>query len=525
MTADEFPAATTIQRAAAFSAPRTWRSPTLTQALLLVLAFALALTLINPSGYIGGGGDEYQYLTAARCVAKQGFCIAHDHWWRRWPIVVPAGIALRLFGENQVGVGIVPLIYALGALALMVKLVGRAFGHRVALGAGIVLAATPVFTDSMLELNIDIPELVFALGALLCLYRLLEDGERSWAVGAGLLTGLAIQARPTSLVLLPIFICAILLARRRDWLLPFAVGAMIPNLAEAIVYAVAAHDPLLPWRLSLAHTTIPSTELLSGVDMRQSPLFNPAFIGGWKRPLGIHIHWTIDGLLNLVLHPAIALTLLAAAMMTALEYRTLARPTRQNRALWFLIALAIIWLGAMVYGFAIDPKPRMFLLLAVVASICFAALSARRWATSKGFACIALALILLKGFCSVYDRQGLWRETQIVPGWIAAYQPDLAIERRTARFLALVPEAARLPIANLDRPARYTLLIGDDSCAVAAREAGLGKLKVTRAQITRRVEPAPIMWMREHGLLFSPPFSLAMCILSPAAGQVASPPR
>ncbi|MES2300620.1 MAG: hypothetical protein V4521_00840, partial [Pseudomonadota bacterium] len=31
-----------------------------------------------------------------------------------------------------------------------------------------------------------------------------------------------------------------------------------------------------------------------------SPLFNRAIIAGWKRPMGIEVHWTVDGPLNLL---------------------------------------------------------------------------------------------------------------------------------------------------------------------------------------------------------------------------------
>lgn len=51
----------------------------------------LLLIALNPIGYIGGGGDDWHYVEAARCVARDDACGYETHWATRWPLVLPLG--------------------------------------------------------------------------------------------------------------------------------------------------------------------------------------------------------------------------------------------------------------------------------------------------------------------------------------------------------------------------------------------------------------------------------------------------
>ena len=479
----------------------------------VVLAFAVALVALNPVGFIGGGGDEYQYLKAARCFADHGLCLPVDHWWRRWPIVLPAAVSLRLFGVNQIAIALVPLGYALTALALFTTLIRRQFGAVPAIVAGLILAATPMVSEMTLELNIDMPEFAFALAALLFLQRLARGGGAAAAIGCGLMLGLAIQARPTALALVPILGLAILGIGAWRRLPLVALTAALPSLVEAGVYRALAGDALLPWRLSLAHTKVPSTELLPGVDTSHSPLFNPDFIGGWRRPMDIHVHWTLDGLLNLVVHPAISVTLIAGCVLLLLERRRITRRTAEGGALIFVAVAAALWFGALTYGFAIDPKPRMFLPVAAAAATLFGVLGARRWPASRALIAAAFALVMVKGTIAQYDRMNLRGQTRLAPAWIAAEGPGLTIDPRTRRFLALVPAAQRLPEQVPGGVRGRMLIIGPGDCAGALAEGEWHGGRVRRSDVTMLAEPAPIPWLRAHQLFFSPPVTPAMCVI------------
>ena len=456
------------------------------------LLFALMLWLANPVGYIGGGGDEYQYLIAARCTAEHGFCLPIDHWWRRWPIVAPSALAIRLFGEGYVSIALVPLAYALASVALLATTVARQFGRTAGTLAGVAFAATPLMAELALEMGIDVPEFLFALVAVALTQRGYERGDIRWAALAGLAAGLAIQARPTGLTLLPIFIGVFLVSRKRRWILPFLAAAALPSLIEAIVYGATASDPLLGWELSLAHNRIPSSELLPTVDPTHSPLFNPEYIGGWRRPMGIEVHWLIDGLLNYLLNPAVAITLVAGLLLLALEWRTIA-DRRMRQALVAAVAIGVLWFGALTYGFAIDPKPRMFLPTLAVAAALFGALAPRRWPQSKPLVGGLFVLIIMQGAAAAYQRSDLRTLVAAAPKMIRGAGPDLVVDPVTARYLALVSEARALPLFASRADQRKLLLIGQTNCTEAARAINYRGWRAVRSATTPPGKPPAVM--------------------------------
>ncbi len=135
--------------------------------LALLLACAAGVVLLNPVGYRGGGGDDFQYLEFARCWVAHGPCLPLDHWDTRLPLILPMAASLKLFGETRWALSLTPLVYALAALILFHAIVRRLFGASVALIAGLLLLTAPVFAAAILQPNGDIPELAFQLGAVL----------------------------------------------------------------------------------------------------------------------------------------------------------------------------------------------------------------------------------------------------------------------------------------------------------------------------------------------------------------------
>ena len=117
--------------------------------------------------------------------------------------------------------------------------------------------------------------------------------------------------------------------------------------------------PAIPWRrqLSIAHTQIPSTELVGPVDHKRSPLLNPDYIAGWKHQPGIHIHWAVDGLANLLANVMAGLGIPICLVLAAAFWRRL--KTGERRIAGWSIASALYWACFLIYVLAIDPKPRM----------------------------------------------------------------------------------------------------------------------------------------------------------------------
>ncbi|WP_324748977.1 glycosyltransferase family 39 protein [Sphingomonas sp. LY54] len=489
--------------------------------LAAVLLFTWLLIALGTTGFLGRAGDDWQYLQAARCGAEYGLCLPHDHWWRRFPLIAPLAAVLHLLGESRATISIVPLAYGVATIMLFVVMVERQYGRREALFAGLALVATPAFSGRLLELNVDIPELAFVVAAVFCVQSAWRSGRGAWAAAGGAMLALAIMTRPTALPLLPLFLAGLWMTDRRRWIPHFLAGLLALLLVEAAVYGVWAGDPLLSWKLSLAHTRIPTPVLSASVDLSQSPLFNPAYIDGWRKGMGISVHWTVDGLLNLLVHPWIALTLVCASAFLLLDWRRLGSADAGGRPLLFLIAAAASLFGALVYGLAIDPQPRMFLALAAVASLCFGLLAARSWDRRRGLVIAALVILLGKGLIASYDAVDLEGAAALAPRWIAEEGAGLAVDKDSARYFALVPEVGALSRLDAAPAARRLLLVGENDCLKAAVAAGHAGWNVLRAARFERPGPAPVAALRRRQIFFNPQAVPVLCILGRAGDSAA----
>jgi 4-amino-4-deoxy-L-arabinose transferase-like glycosyltransferase len=503
--------------AAAHSVSRSKLARILSSPLTIVILAAILIVAINPIGYLGGRTDDWQYLQAARCTAEQGFCYPEDHWWRRFAVVVPAGLAIRWFGETAVTVSIFPLLYSIAATALFVRLVERQFGRIEALFAGLVFVASPVVGDRILGMTIDMVELCFLFGSIFCLQSAHLRG-RSWLFApAGALLGLAILSRPTQLAMIPIFAAAFMIVpgwRRRA--APFVAGLLLPILSEAAFYVARFGDALLPWKLSLAHTRIPSSELDPSVDLTQSPLFNVAFIDGWRPTMNVSVHWTVDALINLLLHPDLGLALIVTLMLIGLDGRQLRWADPRVRMVAFLIAASAAFFGALVFAFAIDPKPRMFMPILAVACATFGFLGARRWRNDdRIFVAASLSLLLTLGAISSWDRINTSVIASTAGEWVRAAPDDLASDTLATALLAMDPDVRRL--AADDGSQSNLLSIGTNPCArLIPDHSGW---RVVRERVFADQEPSFVTAMRKRRLLFYPKDHIVMCLIERSAGN------
>jgi hypothetical protein len=483
--------------------------------LALVLLAAFLIVAVNPLGYRGGGADDWHYMSAARCAVEQGFCLPPDHWWRRFPLVVPAGRAIAWFGEGNLGLWIVPLIYGVGALSLFVLMIQRQFGRIEALLAGLVLVATPVFSERLLEVNVDTTEFAFVLAAAFLVERGYRRSGAVWIVAAGAMLAIAVQARPTSLALVPIFLMGLAaVPSLRRSVGAFAAGMAIPIGCEALVYAFWTGDPLLPWKLSMAHTRIPTSELSASVDLSQSPLFNIAYIDGWVPSVGIEAHWSVEGLVNLLAHPGIGLSLICGLVFIALHWRTLGTKTGGGKLMLFLICAAMLFFGALVYGLAVDPKPRMFLPVAAIASLCFGVFAARSWREGRrALVLVCLALLLCKAAMASYNRLDLQGAGTLARVWIAQEPADtLAIDDLTSRFLTLVPEVRALPV-HPDGERSKVLVVSPGPCTGLTNSGGYRRWPILRSHRFDPAEPQLIHMLRERNLFMNARLAPSLCLL------------
>lgn len=330
---------------------------------LLPAAILIALILYKPVPFIGtGSSDDFKYLSGAHCLT----CLPMNHWQIRFLIVWPTGVELLLFGSNIWSMLLFPVACAIAALSLLVALTERQYGRPAALIAGCLLALTPVFDERAMRIGVDVPELALLLGALFVIQRRHPHG---WA---GLLVALAVLSRPTQLAALPMIAFASWTVDRRQlkWL---ALGFVAPLALSSLVYWVVAGDPLYAWKLSLHHAQHPSKFLSPSVDWRESELFNPDYIGGWKPNAGVAAHWTVQGIINLLLNREMAFTLWSGIIFAAWSWRKL------DRLQSTLIISCGLYFGALTYAFAIDPEPRMFLPVAAAAAALAGSLAPGLW--------------------------------------------------------------------------------------------------------------------------------------------------
>ncbi len=448
---------------------RSAATPALPNPTLVAVALLCAIVLPNPVGYVGGGGDDWFYVNAARCIADNGWCVPTTHWAARWPLVAPMGAAFAALGDGWIQSTLVPLAYTLAAVALFVTLVEQAWGRGVAMVAGTAFVATASIAKGMLQPNVETVELAWLLGAAWAGRVALIRNDARLALVTGILLGVAMQARMTSLVWLPILAPAVALIPRgqRRLAAVAAIGVALPLLVEMLAYWQLAGDALLSQKLSAAHTRIASSELAATVDLTQSPLFNPAYIGGWSPAMDVPLHWTVQGVVNLLINPQMGPVLIAALVLLGSARKTLT--WRSPEAL--LAVAATLYAGALIYGLAIDPKARMFLPVAAIAAVLVGKLGVASWQRGdKLFAGALVAMLIATGIMETGKRFDFGTARHLAAAWAAERPGRVAVEDATRRFLTFHAEIRALPVwPATDRSRVLVLQIGECREAAAAK--------------------------------------------------------
>ena len=436
----------------------------------LIGATFIMLLLVNPLGYVGGGWDDWQYLQASRCWVEHGPCLPRTHWEGRWPVFAPIAAIVGLLGESRTTVGLWPLTASIAAIALLVLVGNRLVGRPVGWLAGLLLLVTPAFSIQILDPSVEAIELALILGGVLSILVWLEQRRASLALLAGLSFGLAFQVRETSLI--AIALVGIIVATRRPRAIDIAAalaGFLSPLAIELIVYGMTTGDPLFRRHLSLAHTKIPSSELLGPVD-KGSPFFNRAYIANWRHEPGIHIHWLIDGFANLFVNAKAGLSLALAPLLLLVSGKRIAPDDR--RMVWRLYGLAILYAAILIYVFAVDPKARVMFVPLAAASVCLALVIVRMAQSGrKLLPVVAVGAHALVGVAILFGHQRIDIAEQPARRWIAALPGKIEIDQNTRRHLALVKEANTLPGLESDR--KFLIYKSSLACALWSKKSRL----------------------------------------------------
>jgi 4-amino-4-deoxy-L-arabinose transferase-like glycosyltransferase len=454
----------------ALALPRSTPEAALPSPVLVAVALVCALVLPNPVGYVGGGGDDWYYVEAARCAAAHGWCVPDTHWATRWPLVAPMAAVFALLGDGAWQAMVVPFAYSLMAVVLFTTTVERVWGRPVALVAGVAFVATASFAKGLLQPNVETVELAWLLAAVAMGQAAYTARDSRRAILAGVLLAIAMQARMTSLAWLPILALGVILvpADRRKLALPALLGVALPLGIEALAYGLWAGDPLLSQHLSAAHTRIASSELPASVDLTRSPLFNPQFIGGWHPAMGIDLHWTVNGIVNLLANPQMGPVLLAALVLLWLRRKALT--ARSPEVL--LAAAAMLYTGALIYALAIDPKARMFLPVAAIAAALIGRLVVAAWdAGERLLVGGIIAVLLMVGAVETAKRFDMGKAAPLAGQWAREHPGRVAVEDATRRFLTFDATVRALPVYPPKMTDRLIVLVADQ-CGAARRPAG-----------------------------------------------------
>jgi hypothetical protein len=282
--------------------------------------------------------------------------------------------------------------------------------------------------------------------------------------------------RETAIVALPLLAIAAWKLARNDYraLAAAAIGAGLPLLAEFLVYYVATGDPLWRRHLSVAHTAIPSTELVGLVDHSRSAILNPDFIAAWKHQPGIRIHWAIDGIVNLVANIMAGLGIAFCLVLAAAFWRRLG--IRERRVAAWSVGAALFWACCLIYVLAIDPKPRMMFVPVALTALALAVLLGRLARTgSVPLAVAALATCWVAGMASILLHPQVRTSETAAARWARQYPSAIETDETTRRHLALVPESAGFVDLSSGRPVLITKL--DMDCRQWADGKLPGKLE------------------------------------------------
>jgi 4-amino-4-deoxy-L-arabinose transferase-like glycosyltransferase len=418
-----------------------------------IAATLILILLVNPVGFVGGGWDDWQYLNAARCWAESGPCLPQDHWQGRWPVIAPIAVMIGLVGESRLAIGLPSFAYALGCLFLLTRLANRLAGPPVGYLAALILLVMPIFGIELLGPNAEHPELFFLLAGANFILAYVRRNQTWLAFAAGLSWSLAFQVRETAVTALPLLALAAWMFARRDLraLLAAILGAALPLVAELLVYSAATGDPLWRRHLSVAHTQLPSTELVGPVDYKKPPFLNPDYIAGWKHQPGIRIHWTVDGLANLLANVMAGLGIPFSLILAAAYWRRLEKGERG--LVGWGIAAGLYWASFLIYILAIDPKARMMFVPVALTALALAVLL-RRMARSgpKPLPVAVLLTCWLAGMANILLHPQVRTSEPIAASWIDQHPDSIETDETSRRHLALMPGAAGLAELGSGRP-------------------------------------------------------------------------
>ena len=281
--------------------------------------------------------DQLNYLLAARRFPDPVAEGTETHQLTRFGLIVPAALAVKVFGYSQAAYAAVPVLATLSLLAGTYALGTLLFSRTVGAAAGVaVVAATPVFDDST-----DLLPDVLAIGLFTCALALAVAVRRRdrppgvWVlVGIGALLGWSYMTREFIVFLWPVI--PVLLYRR----------AGLAGLAwiAAPIAMLAVTELLLCWRLY----GDPLARLLAVTGHGSGPS-RPEIAATYRdKPRMVYVQRLPDTLMRFYPEGRLLVWLIVATLLGAPAWpRRLALPAA---------LLVLFWVPLTLLGGVLDPS-------------------------------------------------------------------------------------------------------------------------------------------------------------------------
>lgn len=163
------------------------------------------------------------------------------------PMLAWAIAAGRLvFGDTELGVRFVPLLFSIGVMVSLAWLARRFYGERAAAWTVLLLALNPCVLVIGAWGFPDAPMLFFWSLTITLVWRALETGQGAWWLGAGAALGAAMLSKYTAAFLVPsTFGYMIFSQRQRRWLAtpwPYLGGVIALVVFTPVLYWNWTHD-------------------------------------------------------------------------------------------------------------------------------------------------------------------------------------------------------------------------------------------------------------------------------------------
>ena len=176
-----------------------------------------------------------------------------NHWGLRHCIVLPMAALFGLFGQSETTLVLPSVTYAVGLIALLGYMAWRLHGWLACAIAVVIAGTIPVIATGATLISTDVPEAFFVAASLWAFYRGIHAPRPAMLVWSGVLAGIALLTRETSVSLIVLYGVLFLFGYGRDrrayfWL---GLGAAIPVGLDWLYLTSFSGDPLYRLHASL----------------------------------------------------------------------------------------------------------------------------------------------------------------------------------------------------------------------------------------------------------------------------------